>query len=40
MFEGLMKLLTTCVKKKKIHSSCCEIDIKDNDSPPLTPIKK
>ena len=40
MFEGLMKLLITCFKHKKIHSSCCEIDIKDNDSPPITPTKK
>ena len=28
-----MKLLIKCCRHKKIHSSCCEIDMEDNDSP-------
>ena len=36
MFEKLIKLFIICCKHKKIHSSCCELDI-ENKSEPSTP---
>lgn len=36
MFEKLIKLFIICCKHKKIHSSCCEIDI-ESKSEPSTP---
>lgn len=34
MFEKLIKMLIICCRHKKIHSSCCEIDINDKSDPP------
>lgn len=36
MFEKIFEFFSICIKHKKIHSSCCEIDIND----PPTPILK
>jgi hypothetical protein len=32
MFEKLIELFIMCCKHKKIHSSCCEVDIDDKET--------